>query len=546
MKKTVLLFGLLIAFSSLFSQKSSLITDFQQKSRQAYLNYADAESHKQIKNNKAPIVYDVGDTRNFWRYDLSVMPPGWINEPAICKAVGDQSYVFVASSEWDVNINQDDVDQIMAFLEDSTLNTTEYGIVSMDTMLFGNIPDEIDNDPKVIFYFSALGSYNGSVFDGYFSDYNQMTETEAQQDNAHSNECEMLFMSCDPVNPTAISTLSVLSHELQHLIHWGYDLDEDTWLNEGMSELAMVVFGNPDPISSFPNNPNNNLTVWEQQWADYVKVQLFFTYLYEVFGADFTKNITQNPENSITSINTALAVFGDTLTFEDVFDNWVLANFINDTTFDVGQFGYTLLNLPNFAFTDKDENYPINISTSVDNCAAKYYKIPNDYLQQFDFDFENPENWNVNLLLYNENDSIVQINQLDINQTYILLQEDWTLNNIYYSLSNHYEGSSFNSCITDITFTGASNNELLSSDFSFINKSNSVTLIIPSAIDDKANITIFDVNGKQLFNTNSYLKNGLNFVEIDTGSLLTGIYMININTSLNHYQVKFVKYYTDN
>ena len=541
MKKTLLFLVLTFLTFSVFSQKNQLIEQFQKEAHRAYLENAKSEQHKLIKSQKVPTTYNIGDTKTFWRWDLSVMPPLWVEEEGICKAVGEQSYVFVATDEWDNNINQADVDQIMAFLEDSTLNTTEYGIVSMDTMLFGETPDELDNDPKVIFFFSALGQFNGSVFDGYFSEYNQMTEAEAQAADGHSNECEMLYMSCDPVDPTAISTMSVLSHELQHLIHWGYDDNEDTWLNEGCSELAMVVFGQPDPITTFPSNVNNNLTVWNQQWVDYVKVQLFFTYLYEHFGADFIKSIEQNPTNGVASIEEALIELGYSITFEQVFDNWVLANFINDTEVDEGQYGYELLNLPNFSYVDKNINYPINLLGNINNCAARYYKIPNDYLQEFEFNFTNSENWDVNLLLYDENDSLVDIQNLDINTNYILLQNEWDLNNIYYTLSNHKNGTGNDDYVTDISLAGASNNEFQDTEFSIANKNNLITLILPSNVDDNAKITIFDVNGKQIYNKNSVLSTGLNFIEINTTNLVRGIYLINISTSSKIYQTKFVK-----
>ena len=72
----------------------------------------------------------------------------------------------------------------------------------------------------------------------------------------HSNECEMIYMTCSPLNPIDPTLISVLSHELQHMIHWAGDENESTWVDEGMAELAMVHFGLPDPITSFNGNAN--------------------------------------------------------------------------------------------------------------------------------------------------------------------------------------------------------------------------------------------------------------------------------------------------
>ena len=60
-------------------------------------------------------------------------------------------------------------------------------------------------------------------------------------------------------------------------------------MDEGCAELAMVLFGQPDPISSFPGNPDNNLTEWDQQFSDYVQVMLFFTYFAEQYGNEIIK-----------------------------------------------------------------------------------------------------------------------------------------------------------------------------------------------------------------------------------------------------------------
>ncbi|MCF8374471.1 MAG: hypothetical protein K9H64_22815 [Bacteroidales bacterium] len=246
----------LIFFSTTYGQ----FNDFLERGKTAYHENANRAIHEQIKNSKNTTAYSVGDTKTFWRWDLTVMPPTWISEPATCRAAGARSYVFVANANWGSSMTQDDVDSVFHYLENVTLNDTSIGIVELATTYFGPIPDEIDNDEKVIFFFSALGSFGASVFDGYFSHFNQMTEAEAQLTGDHSNECEMLYMSCHPVNPTSYSNLSVLTHELQHLIHFGQDENEDSWINEGCSEFAMVLFGLPDPITqlSIPDKMYND------------------------------------------------------------------------------------------------------------------------------------------------------------------------------------------------------------------------------------------------------------------------------------------------
>lgn len=298
--------------------------------------------------------YEVGDTQTFWSWNLSIMPPSWIQTPATCRAVGAHCYLFVADSEWNLHMDQTDVDAVMFRLEQSTVNDPTRGAIEMDIDLFGPIPDEIDNDPRLIVFYSALGSFQGTSFDGNFSPYNQVTEAQAQQMNppGHSNECEMIYMTCHPLDPVAPVRLSVLAHELQHLIHWGQDANEETWLNEGCSELAMVVYGVPDPITGFPSNPDNSLIAWNQTFADYVKVMLFFTYLQEHYDATgLISDLVADPSNGLVSLNQQLAIHHPDMPFPDIFKNWGTANIIDEVPPQHPLWGYAQLDLPNFSMT---------------------------------------------------------------------------------------------------------------------------------------------------------------------------------------------------
>jgi len=324
--------------------------------------------------------YEVGDTQTYWSWDLSVMPPAWIQTPATCRAVGEFCYVFVADDQWNVNMGQSDVDVVFNYLENETMNSTEYGAIEMDINLFGPIPDEIDNDPKVIVFYSELGSFGGSTFDGYFSVYNQVTEQQAQQMNppGHSNECEMIYMTCSPLNPIEPIRISVLAHELQHMIHWGADINEETWLDEGCAELAMVYFGLPDPISGFPSQPDNQLNVWNQGWADYVKVMLFFTYLEEQFDTEennLIKDIVEDPTNGLNSVIDQLIENGFQIPFESVFLNWTIANFVDDPELDQGQYGYEGLDLPSFSTSGSHTAFPVSAAGSVQSWATDYIRV---------------------------------------------------------------------------------------------------------------------------------------------------------------------------
>jgi len=316
--------------------------------------FKDSPEHQEIRNNRNTRHYNVGDTHTFWRWNLAVMPPTWIQTPATCRAVGEHCYVFVADDQWNTHMTQANVDSVLVRLEQNTPNNPNQGAIMMDVNLFGPIPDELDNDPKLIVFYSALGSFQGTSFDGYFSAYNQVTEAQAQMMNppGHSNECEMIYMTCYPLNPVQPIRLSVLAHELEHLIHWGQDSNEESWVDEGCAELAMVAYGVPDPITSFNNNPDNNLTVWNQQFADYVKVMLFFTYLKEHYDSTgMIRDLVADPMNGMNSLNNQVAIHYPQLATGEIIHNWSIANTLDSPLPGNGLYNYEELDLPNFLMT---------------------------------------------------------------------------------------------------------------------------------------------------------------------------------------------------
>jgi hypothetical protein len=148
MKKISIILALITAVSgAAFAQSRCLTPEFEEARKQLYKKYGQPQPRLRAETTD----HSVGDTMTFWRWDLSVMPPVWILEPATCRAVTQNSYVFV------------------------TLN-------------FGPPPDMLDNDDHIYIFYSELGSFNGVVFDGYFSVFNEYTEEEAQNMGGHSNE----------------------------------------------------------------------------------------------------------------------------------------------------------------------------------------------------------------------------------------------------------------------------------------------------------------------------------------------------------------------
>lgn len=125
----------------------------------------------------------------------------------------------------------------------------------------------------------------------------------------------------------------VFAHEYQHLLHDDYDPDEESWINEGMADLAefLVGYGHPDShVVDITNRPENSLVAWGDQGpleilADYGIAYLFQLYLMEQYGQSFIQALFHNPENSITSVESTLAAFNSRRNYEEVFRDFSIA-----------------------------------------------------------------------------------------------------------------------------------------------------------------------------------------------------------------------------
>ena len=315
----------------------------------------------------------VGDSWLWWLWIHYPMPPHFEQHMCTVRGKTDRGYVIVRDEEWLVAVDQDDVDQILERWENSSIGPyPDMGIYDIDSTSYGIPPDELDEDPRIyLLYFDFEIAADGYFFwfdqypDGMFPEY-------------HSNECEVLYLN--PMSfggPSGDYMLAVAAHEFEHMIHWKYDDNEVLWVDEGLAELAMWFYGNPDNISAFNTNPDNDLTVWEGTWADYIKTYLWSLYFYEQYGGHPTiYAVLHEPANSIAGYENVLDDFGYSEDFEDVFADWTVANFLDDTSIEDGRFGYEGDELPPFSVSGTYSSYPAASGyKTVNHWAADYYRF---------------------------------------------------------------------------------------------------------------------------------------------------------------------------
>ena len=142
----------------------------------------------------------------------------------------------------------------------------------------------------------------------------------------------------------------VFAHEFQHLIHFDQDPDEPSWVDEGCADLAMFMCGYGHSSGHIANyfywHEITALTFWGGQLEDYGACYLFALYLYEHYGgADFFTALLQEQANGIKGIENTLATLGYTETFDEIFDDWTIANYIDDTRKAGGKYGYETLDV---------------------------------------------------------------------------------------------------------------------------------------------------------------------------------------------------------
>jgi hypothetical protein len=153
------------------------------------------------------------------------------------------------------------------------------------------------------------------------------------------------------LNPLPLQYDGTFAHEFQHLVHYDVDPNELSWVDEGCATLAEWVCGygfSPGHISEYLLNHHlDSLTFWQGNLYDYGGVFLWTYYMWEHYGdADLIWDLTHEQLNGIEGWSAILEGRTDK-TFDEIFHDWMLANYFDDTSLGVdGVYGYYELNIP--------------------------------------------------------------------------------------------------------------------------------------------------------------------------------------------------------
>ncbi|MGR3309212.1 MAG: hypothetical protein ACUZ77_00405 [Candidatus Brocadiales bacterium] len=311
----------------------------------------------------------LGETREFWTWDLHVMPPKDVQIKATCRGIGKNIYIFVADTEWLVRVNQQDIDKIIETFDHSTPATSldpSKGIYDIVTGVFGSPPD-VDNDPKIYFLISQLSEYKGHTFDGYFRYLDQL-------DVEYSNRHDILHLDSD--HPSNDYHIAVIAHEFHHLIQWSYDKDEASWISESMAEVSMVICGyytDKPKASAYLGYTNRPLV--EKLHADYGACLLWGVYLFDRFGGTFLSSLMKEEANGIEGFECALKTTNIEKNFQEIFGDWMTANYLNNARVNKGKYAYKSISLPRPSPYQQFSGMPVSGTGDVKGFGVNYIRF---------------------------------------------------------------------------------------------------------------------------------------------------------------------------
>ncbi len=308
--------------------------------------------------NATPPSYKVGDQRVLWVADQPAKKQFTVT--ATIRYITPHVYAWVQNGER---------------IDDSALKKSvdvfETKIYPTNREFFGSEPSPgIDNDVH-------LNIFNGNVpgVGGYFSSADEFPSIV----NPFSNQGEWFYINTRDVRPGTVDYESVLAHEFQHMIHFANDRNEDTWVNEGLSELAMRLnnysVGGSD--RAFVRDPDVQLNAWRDDPNDsvphYGASYLFNAYFLERFGEKMVREFVREPANGIIGYNLVLQRNNAGVTFDDVFQDWLIANVLNDPAVDK-RYAYKDLAVK-ARIQNAATNFPFSKNLAVHQYAGQYIDI---------------------------------------------------------------------------------------------------------------------------------------------------------------------------
>ncbi len=308
--------------------------------------------------NPEPVSYEQGSRETFWLFDVVGLKK--YRSEFELRLVTPHAYWY-----FEVGL---EIDQASLERSASIFEGTIYPRV---TEAFGQewVPG-VDNDPHLNIVHARLNRVGG-----YFSS----TDEYPREIRPGSNEREVIYINTGGIPVDSPTYLNVLAHELQHAIHWWADPSEETWINEGLAELATIVAGRSIPVRSaslFLSSAPTSLVHWPTEsgagYLNYGAAFLFMSYLVEHYGdLDDLRPLLADQSDGVENIESFLESRGHAARFADVLADWGVANLLDEQE---GLYRYSNLPSPAIVRSRLDSESPVR-ETELPQFATDYVAL---------------------------------------------------------------------------------------------------------------------------------------------------------------------------
>lgn len=301
----------------------------------------------------------VGTQQTFWVIDLDNRKPFQV--VATLRYISDHLYMYVEDGE---DVSEGDLSKAALEFEEviyprvtaqfgDPLDDTEDGVGRL-TVLHARIP-------AVAGYYNPADEYPTVI-------------------KPYSNQRRMMYINLDAARPGTFSYSSVLTHELQHVAHTVSDPTEEVWINEGLSAISEEIV---DPRVTwhqyYKGESNTQLTSWGvdpgTSGSHYGAAYLFMKYLSQHYGGldpdSGTRALVSQKADGIDGVNAYLAQSGYEVDFNQVFKDWVVANYLDNSEGGIHSYEDLEFRLPT---TRRVTDYG-RVSDSVHQYAAHYLAV---------------------------------------------------------------------------------------------------------------------------------------------------------------------------
>ncbi len=255
----------------------------------------------------------------------------------------------------DGTVDQAVIDSIMVALGERTPAGSfnpNAGIIENEEIIYGDPPDVDGDGITDVLLVDLRDDFDPETNPAFLAGF--VVGGDLRQNGGTGNFRDILYLDTDPtlVRRGIGEVAQTAAHEYQHLIHFNWDTNEDSFINEGLSEHAEVVMGyQARPVNYLAEAERVNVPLlrWlgNDQFDDRQRGAMFINYIADQFGIVPDNDgrggigkITRNDASGSAGLRGALINMQITQSLEEVIFDFHTANYFNDTSLDL-RYGYT-------------------------------------------------------------------------------------------------------------------------------------------------------------------------------------------------------------